>query len=84
MKKLIITLLTIIFAICANAQQNLYVSTGTNVNVRIGPGKQYAVMPAKTGNNCGKAKIQLGKGEGVTFLGERKNGFMKVQSDEKC
>lgn len=84
MKHFLFIILGILFATNTFAQDKLYASTGDYVNVRIGPGKQYNVMTANPRNNCGISKIQLDKGEVVTYLGVKKNGFMKVQSDDKC
>lgn len=63
--------------------------TGNNVNVRVGPGKNYKVLTNYNGD-----KVQLMKGDGVgigfdecehetgncvlEYEGRRKNGFMEV------
>ena len=59
--------LSLLFSICAiTGFSQIYVSTGSNVNVRKGPGKNYSVQ------------FQLQKGDKVYFTGKKQNGFMKV------
>lgn len=79
MKRIIMMLAVMMTAmtICA---QKYYISTGTNVNVRTGPGKNYSVMNGMGGVHCTSGKIQLGKGELVFNEGVKRNGFIKVSS----
>ena len=57
----------------SNAQNiNGFISTGQNVNVRKGPGKNHPVIDSEWG------KIQLDKGEVVCDKGKTRNGFRNV------
>ena len=59
--------------LAVNAQSRRgFISTGTNVNVRTGPGKNYPVRYYEG------QKLQLDKGEVVADKGKRKNGFIYV------
>lgn len=60
--------------------QTEYICTGDNVNVRTGPGKNYPVIQG-TGGHC-KGKIQLFRGDRLTYTGETRNGFMKMEGTE--
>ena len=75
MKKLILFCLSIMMATLCNAQ-NIYECTGDNVNVRTGPGTDYAVMTTAIAR---PGKAQLFRGQKVEYLGVTKNGFMKVK-----
>ena len=55
--------------------QTVYHCTGDNVNVRTGPGKNYAVMM----NEGFRTKCQLFKDSYVRYAGKQKNGFTYVK-----
>ncbi len=55
--------------------QTYYRCTGDNVNVRKGPGKNYAVIT----NEGFLTKCQLFKGDVVKYAGKAKNGFTYVK-----
>ena len=74
MKKLI-SLILCIFVTTLSYAQTIYESTGDNVNVRKGPGKQYGNVYY---NIARPSRAQLKRGEQVQYLGVTKNGFMKV------
>ena len=74
MKRLSFVLLLLFAAITVSAQHNGYVCTGNYVNVRTGPGKNYAVYDIETGH-----KRQLSKGDVVMNCGKKKNGFCLIQ-----
>lgn len=79
MKKLVFIITLVMFAVGAYSQQTTYYkSTGTNVNVRKGPGTNYAVVQLSGGARCGTGKAQLGKGEMVISDGKQRNGFIHV------
>ena len=65
MKKLLFFCLLFSISVITGFGQ-IYVSTGSNVNVRKGPGKNFSVQ------------FQLQKGDKVYFTGKKQNGFMKV------
>ena len=91
MKKILLFCLVMFMAVGANAQyrrnQRLYVTTN-NVSVRTGPGKNYGV--ATYYDDCDKnstVKAVFNKGTGVCalefgilieYLGQSKNGYLKV------
>lgn len=59
----------------ANAQKKGFISTGQNVNVRTGPGKNYPLAKDDfSGDKC-----QLDKGQVVINLGRKQNGFCFVE-----
>ena len=74
MKRISIVLMLLFAVMTANAQHNGYVCTGDYVNVRTGPGKNYAVYDINTGH-----KRQLSKGDVVSNCGKRQNGFCLIQ-----
>lgn len=78
MKKLLLFMMCLVAIGIANAQQ-VYESTGNNVNVRTGPGTNYPVM-TKAGTRSTKA--QLFVGDRVTYSGVTKNNFMQVKSND--
>ena len=59
----------------ANAQKQGFISTGQNVNVRTGPGKQYPLAK----EDFSEEPCQLDKGMLVRYLGKKKNGFCYVE-----
>ena len=59
MKRLIFVLMSLFVMLTANAQHDGFVCTGNNVNVRTGPGKNYAIYDTGDGH-----KRQLSKGDG--------------------
>jgi len=62
-------LFSLLFSISLiNGFSQIYVCTGTNVNVRKGPRTNYSVQ------------FQLQKGDKVYFTGKKQNGFMKVEN----
>lgn len=72
--KRVLTILMLMFAVmAANAQQKGFVCTGNYVNVRTGPGKNYAVYDKGDGH-----KRQLSKGDVVEYRGKKKNGFILI------
>ena len=74
MKRITIILLAILSSITAMSQTRGYISTGQNVNVRTGPGKQYPLAKEEmSGEKC-----QLDKGMLVIDKGVSKNGFRKI------
>ena len=74
MKRISIVLMLLLTVVAVNAQHNGYVCTGNNVNVRTGPGKNYAVYDSNTDH-----KRQLSKGDVVANRGKKKNGFCLIQ-----
>ncbi len=74
MKRISIVLMLLCVMLAVNAQHNGYVCTGNNVNVRTGPGKNYAVYDVGDGH-----KRQLSKGDVVQNYGKKKNGFCLIQ-----
>ena len=80
MRRLLLILACVLTGAVCQAQ-SVYECTGDNVNVRRGPGKNYEIVYT---NIARPGKVQLFKGETVTYLGEKRNGFMKVKiSDDK-
>ncbi len=77
MKRILIMMLLLMATMGANAQ-NMYRVTGTNVNMRKGAGRNYAVLIWYDWN--GIQKWQLGKTDVVRYLGQKKNGFMYVEA----
>lgn len=73
MKKLLFLLTMVFTSITVNAQV-YYRCTGDNVNVRKGPGTNYAVIT----NQGFETKCQLFKGNVVKYAGKTKNGFTFV------
>ena len=57
--------------------QTYYRCTGDKVNVRKGPGKNYAVL--RWEHQMSSGLQQLYKGHVVKYLGKKQNGFMKVE-----
>ncbi len=78
MKKYLLSLILAMAIGVAMAQT--YVSTGDNVNVRTGPGTNYAVMLT---NIARPGKVQLFVGDKVEYAGVTKNGFMKIRCPHK-
>ena len=74
MKRKTLFLIMLFAVMAANAQQNGFVCTGDYVNVRTGPGKNYAVYDSNTDH-----KRQLSKGDVVEYCGKRKNGFILIR-----
>lgn len=72
MKKMLLISIMLMAVLSANAQSS-FVCTGNNVNLRTGPGRNYQVVIEDYGN-----KVQLFKGDVITNLGQKKNGFCKV------
>lgn len=73
MRKLVLLCLLMLGMTTATAQkQRGFVSTGNNVNVRKGPGKNYPVIFWEG------QKLQLEKNEVVYDKGKRRNGFCYV------
>ena len=81
MKQFLFRSLLAIFLFCGLAAsveaQTYYRCTGNNVNVRKGPGKNYAVLLYEYAGFS--QKQQISKGCVVKFLGQKKNGFMHVE-----
>ena len=80
MKKLQILFLLLFAAMSVNAQ-SYYRSTGSNVNVRKGPGKNFAVHRGDPESGLLMSRgtyLQLAKGEIVKYAGAKKNGFIKI------
>ena len=73
MKRFSIMMVLLLAVMTANAQHDGYVCTGNNVNVREGPGKNYPIFDVEQGR-----KRQLFKGDVVTNMGKKKNGFVLV------
>lgn len=74
MKRTLLLFTLLLSSLISYAQGSTeWVLTGDNVNVRTGPGTNYAVM-LRNG-----AKVQLFKGDRVISLGETRNGFVKVK-----
>jgi hypothetical protein len=79
MNRVIMLLFVVMTTISVNAQK-YYRCTGNNVNIRKGPGKNYAIEEAAMILRYGNGgKAQLFKGDIVKYLGKRKNGFMYVE-----
>lgn len=76
MKKFLAISLMLLSALTVSAQKRGFISTGTNVNVRTGPGKQY---PLAKDEFAGEEECQLAKGQLVKDLGRSKNGFRYVE-----
>lgn len=77
MKRLLFVLMSLFFMLGVNAQKvqhDGFVCTGNNVNVRTGPGKNFAVYDVGDGH-----KRQLSKGDVVANCGKKENGFCLVQ-----
>ena len=74
MKRLVFVLVSLFVMLTANAQHDGFVCTGNNVNVRTGPGKNYAIYDTGDGH-----KRQLSKGDVVANRGKKKNGFCLIQ-----
>ena len=79
MKRLLMMML-LISATMTMCAQKYYKCTGNNVNVRTGPGKNYAVMYGAGGAKCMEGRVQLFKGELVFNEGVKRNGFIKVSA----
>jgi len=75
MRRIAIVMMMIFAVMAVNAQERKgYVCTGSNVNVRTGPGTKYAVY-----DDDGKGhKRQLQKGDVVDKRGGMKNGFCLI------
>ena len=67
----------ICFAADAQCVQYCLKSTGQNVNVRVGPGKNYRVVNG-SGAYGFEGKVQLEKGQYVGTDGVKRNGFTHV------
>lgn len=80
MKKLFLSLIVVFLAIVTTYAQQIYESTGDHVNVRVGPGTQYEVRRT---NIARPGKVQLFRGDRVEYMGEKRNGFMKIRSTDK-
>ena len=74
MKRFASVLMLLFVILTANAQQKGFVCTGNNVNVRTGPGKNYAVYDSNTDH-----KRQLSIGDVVKNRGKKKNGFCLIK-----
>lgn len=74
MKRIFLAMTLLFLAVIANAQ-TIYRCTGDNVNVRTGPGKNYAVMM----NDGFQMKCQLFKDSRVRYAGKQRNGFTYVK-----
>ena len=74
MKRIAIVLMMLFAVVAVNAQEKGYVCTGNYVNVRTGPGKNYAVYDNNTDH-----KRQLSKGDVVEYCGKKKNGFILIR-----
>ena len=74
MKRIAIVLMMLFAVVAVNAQEKGYVCTGNYVNVRTGPGKNYAVYDIGTDH-----KRQLSKGDVVEYCGKKKNGFILIR-----
>ena len=74
MKRIPILLMLLFVMVTVNAQHKGFVCTGNNVNVRTGPGKNYAVYDINTGH-----KRQLSKGDVVVNRRKKKNRFCLIQ-----
>ena len=77
MKRFMMMLLLVMATMGANAQ-TIYKVTGTNVNVRSGPGKNYSVLTFY--GYDGDKKWQLDKTDKVRYLGKKQNGFMYIEA----
>ena len=77
MKRIAIVLMMLFAVVAVNAQVKGYVCTGNYVNVRTGPGKNYAVYDNNTDH-----KRQLSKGDVVEYCGKKKNGFILIRQLE--
>jgi len=77
MKRLLLICMMMLSVIAIHAQRARqgFLSTGQNVNVRTGPGKNYPVAR----EDFSDEKCQLDKGQLVTYLGKRQNGFCYVE-----
>lgn len=73
MKRMLLLCFMLMAVLAVNAQRN-YVVTGNNVNLRTGPGQNYGNVYTQFGD-----RIQLFKGSIVKSLGQKKNGFCKVE-----
>ena len=77
-KMLFLSILMMLVCVNANAQQyTYYKSTGTHVNVRKGPGKNYGIVEY-TGAYGSEGIVQLDKGVIVASDGKVRNGFRHV------
>ncbi len=86
MKKYLLMIVLMLTAVGAYSQKQVYYrSTGDNVNIRKGPGKNYSVMSLNGGAHCGAGKAQLYKGDIVVSNGRQRNGFIYVApAGEPC
>ena len=75
MKRILLLLVMMLSFAGANAQKQGFISTGQNVNVRTGPGKQYPLAK----EDFSEEPCQLDKGMLVRYLGKKKNGFCYVE-----
>ena len=73
MKRILMLFLVVISTMAVYAQSKGFISTGQNVNVRTGPGKNYPV------DSSWGPRIQLSKGDIVSYEGKTKNGFHYVR-----
>ncbi len=75
MKRIATTLMMVLAMTAVNAQsQKGYVCTGSNVNVRTGPGINHSIY-----DDDGKGhKRQLQKGDVVSDCGKKENGFCLI------
>lgn len=81
MKRIILILSALtLTCLSVKAQKALYFlkSTGQNVNVRVGPGKNYRVLDCSGAYGSDGLKAQLYKGEVVGTDGIKSNGFTHV------
>ncbi len=74
MKRIAMVCMLLLMVVAVNAQRRGYVCTGDNVNIRKGPGKNYAVK-----SDYGYGKLQLFKGTVVVSLGKKQNGFCYIR-----
>lgn len=77
MKRILLICVMLFAVLAVNAQKRTqgFLSTGQNVNVRTGPGKNYPLAKEDfSGEKC-----QLDKGQLVIYLGKRQNGFCYVE-----
>ncbi len=77
MKRITILLVLLLSVAAANAQQKGFVCTGSYVNVRKGPGKNYGFVCEY--KNDPKTKVQMQKGSVAVSLGKKRNGFCYVR-----
>lgn len=73
--KHIFLFMMVLFAVSvANAQTQGFICTGSNVNVRIGPGLKYKLAK----DVVSEEECQLSKGQLVKYLGKKQDGFIYV------